>query len=461
MRLVKELAPRWLRIGGYWYPRGGMPIDVFWQTGPPPQGLWLPDPGVARLSRPGYRGAMSRPPPEPKRPPRPASPAELRDAIRDEALRLGFDAVGFAPASLAPEARRERLQRLDEFVEAGWQGDMGWLGERTEERADPQRLWRDARTVVSLALNYAPASDPLAVLKERERAAISVYAQGRDYHEVMKTKLKALGRFIWDTYRHDLKVFVDTAPLMEKPAAQAAAMAGRASTPTSCRASSAPGCSWARSCCRPNCRPIRPRPTIAANATPASTSARPRPFPRPTGSRRGAASPTSPSSMKGRSTGAPSAARQPHLRLRRLPGGLPVEQVRQASARGGLHAAAGTRRAVLAELAALDDAAFRKRFAGTAVKRIGRDRFLRNVAYALGNSGRPRDRPAGRRGAVEQTPRRWCAMPPHGHCHAWRLISRATAERSGERATPTSAPNGWMPANSAGAKMAAELSLAP
>ena len=75
--------------------------------------------------------------------------------------------------------------------------------------------------MVSLALNYAPAGDPLEVLKERERAAISVYAQGRDYHEVMKTKLKALGRFIWDTYRHDLKVFVDTAPLMEKPMAQA------------------------------------------------------------------------------------------------------------------------------------------------------------------------------------------------------------------------------------------------
>jgi epoxyqueuosine reductase len=96
---------------------------------------------------------MSRQPPIPKRPPRRSTPAELRDAIRDEALRLGFDAVGFAPASLAPAARRERLQRLTEFVEAGWQGDMGWLGERTEARADPRHLWHDAKTVVSLALN--------------------------------------------------------------------------------------------------------------------------------------------------------------------------------------------------------------------------------------------------------------------------------------------------------------------
>ena len=96
---------------------------------------------------------MARTPPVPKRPPKPATPVELRDAIRAEALRLGFDAVGFAPANLAPEARRERLQQLGAFVEKGFQGDMGWLGRRTEERADPATLWPKARTVVSLALN--------------------------------------------------------------------------------------------------------------------------------------------------------------------------------------------------------------------------------------------------------------------------------------------------------------------
>src|ERR1700744_5102811 len=165
---------------------------------------------------------MSRTPPTPKRPPKTGSPAALCNAIRDAALGMGFDAVGFAPATLDPEARHRRLSQLTAFVEQGLQGDMGWLAERTEERADPATLWPAARTVVSLALNYGPRTDPRAVLDERDRAAISVYAQGRDYHEVMKTKLKALGRFIWDTYRHDLKVFVDTAPLMEKPAAQAA-----------------------------------------------------------------------------------------------------------------------------------------------------------------------------------------------------------------------------------------------
>ncbi|MDP1838665.1 MAG: DUF1730 domain-containing protein, partial [Reyranella sp.] len=165
---------------------------------------------------------MARLPPTPKRPPKPATPLELRDAIRDEALRLGFDAVGFAAATLAPEARAERLAQLTQFVELGFQGDMGWLGERTPERVDPATLWPDARTVVSLALNYGPTIDPRAAQDQREQGAISVYAQGRDYHEVMKTKLKALGRFIWDNYRHSIKVFVDTAPLMEKPSAQAA-----------------------------------------------------------------------------------------------------------------------------------------------------------------------------------------------------------------------------------------------
>ncbi len=167
---------------------------------------------------------MSRRPPVPKRPPRKASPAELREAIRAEALRLGFDAVGFAPAKLTAAARQQRLAHLASFVEQGLHGDMGWLAERTQERADPVGLWPQARTVVSLALNYGPTVDPLAVLARRDRAAISVYAQGRDYHAVLKSKLKALGRFIWDVYRQPVKVFVDTAPVMEKAAAERAGL---------------------------------------------------------------------------------------------------------------------------------------------------------------------------------------------------------------------------------------------
>src|SRR5678816_1408962 len=113
---------------------------------------------------------MARTPPVPKRPPRPADPAELRDAIRTEALRLGFDAVGFAPATLAPAARAARLEQLAGFVNRGFHGDMGWLGERTEARADPATLWPEARTVVSLAMNYGPRTDPRARARRASRA---------------------------------------------------------------------------------------------------------------------------------------------------------------------------------------------------------------------------------------------------------------------------------------------------
>ena len=110
---------------------------------------------------------MARTPPVPKRPPKPAGPAELRDAIRSEALRLGFDAVGFAPATLAPDARAARLEQLSSFVRRGFHGDRGWLGQRTEARADPATLWPEARTVVSLAMNYGPQTDPRSACARR------------------------------------------------------------------------------------------------------------------------------------------------------------------------------------------------------------------------------------------------------------------------------------------------------
>jgi epoxyqueuosine reductase len=332
---------------------------------------------------------MSRQPPTPKRKPRSASPAKLRDAIRDEALRLGFDAVGFAPANLAPEARDERLHRLGEFLEAGWQGDMGWLGERTAERADPQTLWREAKTVVSLAINYAPPRDPLEILKHDQRAAISVYAQGRDYHEVMKTKLKALGRFIWDTYRHDVKVFVDTAPLMEKPAAQAVGHGWQGkhtnlvsrqfgswlflgeillSVDLPADSPETDHCGQCRACldiCPTNAIPA-PYRLEARRCISYLTIEHEGPIDR---------------------------------ELRPLLGNriygcddclavCPWNKFAQEARETALMPRPELDAPLLAQLATLDDETFRKRFAGTAIKRIGRDRFVRNVAYALGNSAK-------------------------------------------------------------------------
>ena len=331
---------------------------------------------------------MARTPPVPKRPPRPATPGQLREAIRSEALRLGFDAVGFAPAHLAPEARRERLEQLGSFVAQGFQGDMGWLGQRTEARADPASLWPEARTVVSLALNYGPTIDPRAALEQREHAAISVYAQGRDYHDVVKSKLKALGRFIWDGYRHDLKVFVDTAPLMEKPAAQAAGLGwqGKHTNLVSRHFGSwlflgelllsvelppddpeIDHCGHCRACldaCPTNAFPapyqIDARRCISyltiEHEGPIEEALRPL--------------------LGNRIYGCDDC-------LAACPWNKFAQNARELAfvPRAELTAPA------LAELAALDDNAFRERFAGTAIKRIGRDRFVRNVAYALGNSG--------------------------------------------------------------------------
>jgi epoxyqueuosine reductase len=333
---------------------------------------------------------MARLPPTPKRPPRQATPPELRDAIRDEALRLGFDAVGFAAATLAPETRAERLAQLTRFIELGFHGDMGWLGESASERVDPATLWPGARTVVSLALNYAPTTDPRAAQGEPERGAISVYAQGSDYHDVMKTRLKALGRFIWDNYRHSIKVFVDTAPLMEKPSAQAAGHGWQGkhtnlvsrqfgswlflgelllSAELPVDAGESDHCGQCRAC-------LDACPTAAFPA-PYKLDAR-RCISYLTIEHEGAIDRQFRAALGNRIYGCDDC-------LAACPWNKFAKTAQEAAfvPRPELTAPA------LAELAALDDAAFRRRFAGTAIKRIGRDRFVRNVAYALGNSGAP------------------------------------------------------------------------
>ena len=143
------------------------------------------------------------------------NPPDPKTAIRDRALALGFDTVGFAPASLSEASRKD----LTRFLAAGFHGDMGWLADTAKRRGDPQTLWPEARSVVVLAANYAPPGDPLALLAAPERGNISVYARGRDYHDLLKRRLKALGRWMADTLGAKVKVFVDTAPVMEKPLA--------------------------------------------------------------------------------------------------------------------------------------------------------------------------------------------------------------------------------------------------
>jgi epoxyqueuosine reductase len=312
------------------------------------------------------------------------APAEVKAAIRDAALAMGFDAVGFAPARLAKEARAH----LREFVARGYHGDMGWLAARAEERAAPTALWPETKTVVVLALNYGPADEPLAVLGDKGRGGISVYARGRDYHDVLKLRLKALARQIDGLAPGALKLFVDTAPVMEKPLAAMAGIGwqGKHTNLVSREfgswlflgeiylalelppdAAETDHCGTCRQC-------LDACPTHA--------------FPAPyrLDARRCISYLTI--EHKGHIPG----------ELRPLMGNriygcddclavCPWNKFARATREPGFLPRAAVTAPVLAELAQLDDAAFRRRFSGSPVKRTGRDRMLRNVLIAIGNSG--------------------------------------------------------------------------
>ena len=144
----------------------------------------------------------------------------LRDRLAAEAAAVGFAAMGIC----APDAVPEGAGRLRAFLADGRHGQMGWLADREAWRGSAAALWPQARSVIMLAEAYTPHADPLAVLAQRDRAAISVYAQGRDYHDLVKKRLKRLGRWLIEQAQCEIKVFVDTAPVMEKPLAQAAGL---------------------------------------------------------------------------------------------------------------------------------------------------------------------------------------------------------------------------------------------
>jgi len=267
---------------------------------------------------------------------------------------------------------------------------MGWMEERTAERGDPRRLWGEARSVVMLGMSYAPDSDPLAMLGQPDKASISLYARRRDYHEVIKGKLKSVAGLLAAQGGAEVKVFVDTAPVMEKPLAQAAGLGwqGKHTVLVSREHGSwlflgaiyttaellpdAPESDHCGSCRR--CLDICP------------TDAFPAPY--QLDSRRCIAYLTI------EHPGHIDEVLRPGIGNRVFgcddclavcPWNKFAETARETrlSLRDGLYALP------LADLAGLDDAAFRTLFAGTPVKRTGRDRFLRNVLIAIGNSGRP------------------------------------------------------------------------
>ena len=311
----------------------------------------------------------------------------MKDRLTAFARDAGFGKVGVC----CPDAVPQMAERLAAFVADGRHGQMAWMADRMQWRGDPTALWPAAQSVIMLAEVYTPDHDPLAVLDERDRAAISVYAQGRDYHDVVKKRLKVVGRWLIDQVPGaEIKVFVDTAPVMEKPLAQAAGLGwqgkhtnllGRdlgnwvflgAIFTTVALEPDTPEISHCGSCTA--CLDICPTQAFPAAY---QLDAR-RCISYLTIEHKGPVDPDLRGLMGNRIYGCDDC-------LAVCPWNKFAASGRDArlAARDDLLAPP------LAELAQLDDAAFRARFAGSPIKRIGRDRFVRNVAYALGNSGDP------------------------------------------------------------------------
>ena len=308
----------------------------------------------------------------------------LTRALDARARELGFSTIGVAdPGGLGEAARH-----FQDFLASGAHGEMDWLAQRPERRADPRALWPEVRSIILLGVNYGPDQNPLKILNEPSKGAISVYAQGDDYHELIKKRLKILGRWLIETAGGEIKVFVDTAAVMEKPLAQLAGLGwqGKHTNLVSREFGSwlflgaifttldlprglveADHCGSCQACvdiCPTNAFPA-PYRLDARRCISYLTIENKGPIPH---------------------------------EFRRAIGNriygcddclavCPWNKFAEAGREAKLQARAELRAPDLAELARLDDAAFRALFAKSPVKRIGRDRFIRNVLIAIGNSG--------------------------------------------------------------------------
>jgi len=309
---------------------------------------------------------------------------EVKRALADQARAHGFDCIGVT----APDAISLAAQHFREFLDTGAHGDMDWLAREPERRADPRGLWPDVRSVIMLGVNYGPDEDPLDILKHRARGAISVYAQGDDYHDVIKKRLKALARWLAATANCEVKVFVDTAAVMEKPLAQAAGLGwqGKHTNLVSrefgswlflgaifttlelpCDDAETDHCGSCQAC-------LDICPTAAFPA-PYKLDAR-RCISYLTIENKGPIPHEFRKAIGNRIYGCDDCLAV-----------CPWNKFAQEGHEVKLAARDELRAPALAELARLDDAAFRARFTKSPVKRIGRDRFIRNVLIAIGNTG--------------------------------------------------------------------------
>jgi len=311
---------------------------------------------------------------------------DIRQDILDAAAGLGLDVAGIA----RPEDITAAGPRLERFLELGRHGDMAWMAEKADRRRHPQALWPEARSVIMAGLNYGPHDDPLEAIRRPRHGAISVYARNRDYHDVFKSRLKRLARRIADDHGAAVKVFVDTAPVMEKPLAEAAGIGwqgkhtnlvstdhgswlflGAVFTTLDLPADGghADRCGSCRAC-------LDICPTDAFPA-PWQLDAR-RCISYLTIEHKGHIPQQFRAAMGNRIYGCDDCLAV-----------CPWNKFARTASEAAFHARAELAAPELVDLVDLDDAAFRAVFAGSPIKRTGRDRFVRNVLIAIGNSGDP------------------------------------------------------------------------
>ena len=309
----------------------------------------------------------------------------LKSRLKAQAQAHGFDGFGIC----APGAVPQVAAGLAGFLAAGYHGQMQWLFDRSDWRSNPQALWPDAQSVIMLTQNYGPQNDPRAILDHPDKGAISVYAQGRDYHDVIKKRLKAIARWLITDAGGAVKVFVDTAPVPEKPLAQAAGLGwqgkhtnlvtrdlgswvflGAIFTTLDLPKDTAEvdHCGSCTAC-------LQACPTNAFPA-PHQIDAR-RCISYLTIEHRGPVDPMLRPAMGNRIYGCDDCL-----------AACPWNKFAQTASEIKYHPRADLTAPDLLDLALLHDAAFRARFSGSPIKRIGRDRMVRNALYAIGNSGR-------------------------------------------------------------------------
>lgn len=311
--------------------------------------------------------------------------AALKTRLGEFARQSGFGAMGVCRPDAIPDA----AARLEAFVASGAHGQMGWMEDRRHWRGNPAALWPEARSVVMLADIYTPDVDPLAVLDQPDRAGISVYARNRDYHDVVKKRLKKVGRWLIEQSPDAaIKVFVDTAPVMEKPLGAAAGL-GWQGKHTNLLGRDLGSWFFLGAIFTTVELPVDPPGTERCGSCTACldvcpTDAFPAPFQLDarrcisylTIEHHGPVPEELRAKMGNRIYGCDDCLAV-----------CPWNKFAQTASEAKYHARPDLNAPRLADLAALDDAGFRALFSGSPIKRIGRDRFVRNVCYAIGNSG--------------------------------------------------------------------------